>query len=83
MMIQVDLVLLAETLRTRGCEACHEILAGPHGYQEGLVVDEDFFPLWELSLPENNEAVEQLDFAAIKARRRPGWTMSPPALGAH
>ena len=82
-MIQVDLVLLAETLRVRGCEACHEILAGPHGYQEGLGIDEDFFPLWELHLPENQEALEQLDFAAIKARRGPKWSVAPPALGAH
>jgi hypothetical protein len=82
-MIHVDLVLLAEELRNRGCEACHEILAGPHGYQEGLEIEDDFFPLWELALPENSEAVQQLDFAAIKARRGPGWSMAPPALGAH
>jgi hypothetical protein len=82
-MIQVDLALLAEKLRSRGCEACHEILAGPHGYHEGLEIEEDFFPLWELSLPENEEAVEQLDFAAIKARRGPSWSVAPPALGAH
>jgi hypothetical protein len=81
-MIQVDLILLAETLRTRGCVACHEIVAGPHGYQEGLDLDEDFFPLWELTLPENQEALEKLDFAAIKARRGPGWSVAPPALGA-
>jgi hypothetical protein len=80
--IQVDLVLLAETLRTQGCEACHEILAGPHGYQEGLDLDEDFFPLWELTLPENQEALEKLDFAAIKARRGPSWSVRPPELGA-
>jgi hypothetical protein len=82
-MIQVDLVLLVEKLRIRGCEACHEILAAPHGYQEGLEIDDDFFPLWELSLPENSEAVEQLDFAAIKARRGPNWSVRPPALGAY
>jgi len=80
--IQVDLVLLAETLRTRGCEACHEILAGPNGYQEGLDLDEDFFPLWELTLPENQEALERFDFAAIKARRGPGWSIAPPASAA-
>jgi hypothetical protein len=82
-MIQVDLALLAEELRSRGCEACHEILAGTHGYTEGLEIDEDFYPLWELCLPENTESVEQLDFAAIKARRGPGWSVAPPALGAH
>ena len=83
-MIQVDLALLAEELRHQGCEACHQILAGPNGrYQEGLEIDDDFFPLWELSLEENEESIQQLDFAAIKARRAPGWSVSPPALGAH
>ena len=82
-MIQVDLASLVEKLRARGCQACHQILAGPRGYQEGLEIEEDFFPLWELSLEENEEAVQQLDFAAIKARRGPGWSVSPPALGAH
>lgn len=81
-MIQVDLVLLAETLRIRGCEACHEIVAGPHGYQEGLNIEEDFFPAWELHLPENQEALEKFDFPAIKARRGPGWSVAPPAYGA-
>ena len=76
-MIQVDLVMLAETLRSRGCDACHEIVAGPHGYQEGLDLDEDFFPLWELILPENQDALERLDFAAIKARRGPNWSIVP------
>ena len=75
-MIQVDLVMLAEELRSRGCDACHEIVAGPQGYQEGLDLDEDFFPLWELSLPENQAALEQFDFAAIKARRGPNWSVA-------
>jgi hypothetical protein len=75
-MIPVDLVLLAETLRSRGFNACHEILAGPCGYQEGLDLDEDFYPLWELVLPENQEALQKLDFAAIKARRGPDWSVA-------
>ena len=39
-MIRVDdLVQLAEELRIRGCDACHEILAGPNGsYQEVLEI---------------------------------------------
>ena len=82
-MIQVDLLWLAETLRTRGCEACHEIVGGPNGWQEGLDVDEDFFPLWELALPENQEALLKFDFAAIKSRRGPNWSVSSPATGAH
>ena len=51
---------------------------GPHGGREGLDVGDDFFPLWELILPENQEALAQLDFAAIKARRGPDWSVDPP-----
>jgi hypothetical protein len=82
-MIQVDLVWLAEILRTRGCEACHEIVAGPHGWQEGLDIGEDFFPLWELNLPENQEALRKFDFQEIKSRRGPNWSVAPPAVGVH
>ena len=78
-MIRVDdLVQLAEELRSRGCDACHEILAGPHGsYQEGLDIGLDFFPLWELSLPDNQDDLEKLDFEAIKSRRGPSWPAAP------
>jgi hypothetical protein len=77
-MIQVDnLVEAAEELRRLGVDACHEILYGPHGGREGLDIDDDFFPLWELILPENQEALARLDFAAIKARRGPDWSVDP------
>jgi hypothetical protein len=80
-MIQVeDLVQLADDLRQRGVDACHEILYGPHGGLEGLDVGDDFFPLWELTLPENLECLERADFAAIKSRRGPDWTIEPPWL---
>jgi hypothetical protein len=79
-MIQVDLVWLAEVLRDHGCQACHEIVGGPRGYQEGLDVDDDFFPLWELNLPENQDALSRLDFQEIKSRRGPGWSVSPPQV---
>ena len=82
-MIQIDdLAEVAEELRRRGVEACHEILYGPHGCLEGLDIGDDFFPLWELILPENQEALERLDFAAIKARRGPDWSVDPPRYGA-
>lgn len=78
-MIQVDnLAEMAEELRRRGVDCCHEILYGPHGGREGLDVGEDFFPLWELLRPENQESLMQLDFAAIKARRAPDWSVDPP-----
>jgi hypothetical protein len=82
-MIQVDnLAEIVEELRRRGIEACHEILYGPHGGREVLEIGEDFFPLWELILPHNREAVTRFDFAAIKARRGPDWSVDPPSYQA-
>ena len=73
-----DLAELAEELRKRGLDATYECLYGPRGCEEGLSIGEDFFPLYELSLAENREALERLDFAAIKARRGAGaGTMRP------
>jgi len=78
-MIQVDkLPEIAEELRRRGVEAFHEIVYGPHGGREGLDIGEDFFPLWELMLPHNQEDLTRYDFAAIKARRGPDWSVDPP-----
>ena len=77
-----DLAQVAEDLRARGIDACHDFLYGPHGCLEGLDVGEDFFPMWELILPENQEAVERLDFAAIKARREADWSVEPPRFRA-
>lgn len=73
-----DLVQTAEDLRTNNIDATYEIVYGPHGCLEGLEVGEDFFPLWELSIPENQVALEALDFARIKARRGPDWSVEPP-----
>jgi hypothetical protein len=68
-----DLGQVAEDLRKLGINVEHDFIYGPHGGIEGLDVCDDFFPLWELSLPENAEALERADFAAIKLRRAPGW----------
>jgi hypothetical protein len=77
-MIQLDdLAEAAEELRRCGLEAGHEIVYGLHGGREGLDIGDDFFPLWELRLPENQDALSRLDFAAIKARRRPDWSVDP------
>jgi hypothetical protein len=73
-----DLAQIAEDLRKRSIEAYYEIVYGLHGGMEGLDIAGEFFPLWELNLPENRAAVEQFDFAAIKARRGPNWSLEPP-----
>ncbi len=73
-----DLAQFAEELRNACVDATYTIVYGPRGGLEGLEVGEDFFPLWELSLPENRAALEQCDFAFIKARRGPDWSLEPP-----
>ena len=79
--MQLDnLAQVAEDLRQRGLDASHNFLYGPHGGMEGLDVGEDFFPLWELLLPENQAALERLDFTAIKAARSADWSIEPPHL---
>jgi hypothetical protein len=74
-----DLGQVAEDLRKRGIEAQHDFLYCPHGCVEGLDVEDDFFPLWELSLAENAESLEHGDFAAIKSRREADWSVDRPA----
>jgi hypothetical protein len=81
-MIHLDnLAQIAEDLRKIGVDACHEFLYGPHACHEGLNVADDFFPLWELKLLENQDAFERYDFAAIKARRGPDWSIEPHSKG--
>jgi len=77
-----DLAQLAEDLQKLGVDACHDFLYGPYGIQEGLDIGEDFFPLWELNVPENQDAFERCDFAAIKARPGSNWSIAPSAWGA-
>jgi len=78
MFLTDNLVQAAEELRMHSVDATYAILYGPHGGLEGLEVGEDFFPLWELILPENREAVEHFDFALVKAHRGPDWSLEPP-----
>lgn len=73
-----DLAEVVRDLQKRGVDAIHEFVYSPHGCLEGMDVGDDFFPLWELNLPENLESVSVLDFAAIKARRGPGWSVERP-----
>ena len=73
-----DLVQVAEDLREHSIDATYAVLYGSRGAVEGLEIGDDFFPLWELSQPENRAALEKTDFKTIKARRGPGWSMEPP-----
>jgi len=73
-----DLPEIAEDLQRLGMDVNHEIVYGPRGYQEGLDVGEEFFPLWELNLPQNQDDFEKHDFAAILARRGPNWSVASP-----
>jgi hypothetical protein len=75
-----DLAQVAEDLRKKGLEAVHEFLYSARGCVEGLDIGDDFFPLWELGLAENAEALERADFAAIKERRGADWTIEPPRV---
>ena len=78
-----DLAEAAEDLRRLGVDAWHQFMYGPHGGLEGLDVDEVFFPLLELCLPENREAFLRADFLAIKARRGPEWSLTEPRCVHH
>jgi hypothetical protein len=70
-----NLAQLAEDLRKAGIDAEHDFMYGPHCCVEGLDIGDEFFPLWELSLPENQAALERADFAAILRSRGPDWTV--------
>ena len=78
-----DLGQVAEDLRKRGINAEHDFIYSPHGCVEGLDVDDDFYPLWELRLDGNPEALERADFSAIKARRPPDWQADVPLMARH
>jgi hypothetical protein len=75
-MLQLDdLAQVAEDLRLRGIDASHQFLYLSRAAVEGLEIGNEFYPLWELILPENQESLELADFAAIRARRGPEWSM--------
>ena len=74
MVVLEDLGQVAEDLRKRGIDAVHDFVYGERGCIEGLGVGDDFFPLWELCLADNAEALSQGDFALILKRRGPDWT---------
>ena len=83
-MLQLDdLAQVAEDLRLRGIDAWHQFLYASHAALEGLEVGDEFYPLWELILPENQEAIEHADFASIRARRGPEWSVDRPRCAVH
>ena len=83
-MLQTDeLAQAAEDLRREGIDANHDFVFGTHMWVEGLEIDDEFFPLWELLAEDNGEAFERRDFAAIVSRRCAGWSIEPPARARH
>jgi hypothetical protein len=75
-MLQTDeLAQVAEDLRREGVDARHSFVFCSHMWVEGLEIDDEFFPLWELMAEDNGEAFERRDFAAIVARRRADWSV--------
>jgi hypothetical protein len=76
-----DLAQVAEELRKLRVDAYQEFVYGPHGGVEGLSLGDDFYPLWELTLAANREALERADFEAIRARRGPDWSVERPTRG--
>jgi hypothetical protein len=72
-----DLSQVAEDLRKRGVAVDEEYVYSLHGGVEGLQIGDDFFPHWELDIAENRAALVQADFAAIKSRRGPDWSVEP------
>jgi len=73
-----DLDQVVSDLRSNGIYACREFVYSAHGCVEGLEIDGEFFPLWELKLAENTEAFSRMEFAAIKSNRRHDWSVEPP-----
>lgn len=71
---------LAAVLRAGGLDVKKDVVYGPAGLQEGLTIAGHFHPTWELAAKENLADVAVFDFAAIRARRGPGWTIAPPHL---
>jgi len=70
---------IIERLAEHGVRAVIECVYQEHLGMIGLRIREDFFPLWELNARVNQRDLDYLDFAAIKKRRRPGWSPFGPS----
>jgi hypothetical protein len=78
-MFDTDLPKFAESLRSRGLDARADIFRTESGGpQKGLRVGEHFYPLWELNLKQNRDALSRLDLDEIRSRRGPNWTVVRP-----
>jgi hypothetical protein len=66
-------------LAEQGIRAAVDYIRQEHLGMVGLRIRDDFFPLWELHARMNRRDLDHLDFAAIKKRRRPGWSPFGPS----
>jgi hypothetical protein len=72
-----DLDAIAEDLRRHGVNARRERVIAQQFAVEGLRIGGDFFPLWEMNLPDNVSAAESWDWNQIKNRRGASWSAHP------
>ena len=70
---------LALALRSRGFAVISRIVYSSAGPEHGLEIDGYFHPAWELNGTENRADVAAFNFAAIRQRRGPDWTLARPA----
>lgn len=73
-----NLAQFADELKAKGVDVDYEIVFAEGRYLEGLDIGEEFFPLWELCDPANDEALSRLDFDAILARRPANYSVAAP-----
>lgn len=69
---------IVDRLAGQGVRAVVDCVYQEHLGMVGLRIRDDFFPLWELNARINQRDLDRLDFAAIKRRRRPGWSPFGP-----
>jgi hypothetical protein len=70
---------IIDRLAEQGIRAAIDCISQEHLGMIGLRVHDDFFPLWELNARMNRRDLDHLDFAAIKKRRRQGWSPFGPS----
>jgi hypothetical protein len=79
MIIRVgELKEIASEVRAAGKEAVQERMVGAQFALEGLRVQGEFYPLWELNLPANQIWAGLRKFEKIRKTRKASWSPQPP-----